>query len=258
MKNHHYLIVLLACCMLGLTTAACAPASATPSSQPTLPETQPSPTELLPSPTATELPTETALPPTATDTSQPATETPMTFPIQTPKLGTVVLDFVADACQAKWANGAVELPCPGNLDNTDEGYIAPTDQAVAEGGILMDAPTLIGKPGLGGEHGAGLFGTYPPLLIQPGDTFHAVIACQAGSPCKDEFALEYIDAQGNYQHDMNWSWMHAYGGGPVPITVDLSPLEGQTVQLVLVVRDQGWPETDTVLWVYPYVERLGP
>lgn len=258
MKNHPYMIILLACCLLGLSLAACSATSATPAVQPTLTEAQPSPTKPLPTSTETELPTETALPPTATETSQPATEAPLAFPIQIPKPDTVVLDFVAQACQAKWANGAVELPCPGNLDETDEGYIAPADQAIAEGQIQMDAPTLVGKPGLGGEHGAGLFGTYSPLTIQPGDTFHAVIACQAGSPCKDEFALEYIDAQGKYQHEMNWSWQHAYGGGPVPLTVDLSPLAGQTVQLVLVVRDQGWPETDTVLWVYPYVERLGP
>jgi hypothetical protein len=44
----------------------------------------------------------------------------------------------------------------------------------------------------------------------------------------------------------------------VPLQVDLSPLAGQTVQLVLAVRDQSTPEGDWVLWVYPYVARAAP
>ena len=43
-----------------------------------------------------------------------------------------------------------------------------------------------------------------------------------------------------------------------PCLVNLSPLAGQTVQLILVVRDQGTPEGDWVLWIYPYVACAAP
>ena len=251
MKNHRSLTLLAACCALGVALAACSFAPATPEPQPAPAGLKPTSTVQPPSPT-------TALPPAATVTPIPASSTPEPFPVNIPQLGTVVLDFVALACRAGWANGAFDLPCPGNRADHAEGFIAPADQAVAEGDIPVEAPVLISLPGLGGEHGAGLFGTYPPLLIQPSDTFHAAVACQEGTSCDVEFALEYLDAQGGYQHEMDWSRQHSYGGGPVAVQVDLSPLAGQTVQLALVVPDQGTPEDDWVLWVYPYVAHAAP
>jgi len=178
--------------------------------------------------------------------------------VKFPQPGTVVLDFVALACRARWVNGAVDLPCPGKLDDLAEGFIQPAYQASAEGEVGVDAPVLIGLPGLGGVHGAGLFGIYPPLEIQSGDTFYASAACQENSSCDVEFALEYIDSHGNYQHEQGWSWSHQYGGGAFPVQVDLTPLVGQTVQLVLVVRDQGSPEDEWVLWIYPYIAHTLP
>lgn len=250
-KNHRLLSLLAACCAVGAVLAACSFTASTPALQPTPEEFKPSPTLQpnypTPAPTAT-----------ATITSLPASATPPEFPVEFPQPGTVVLDFVALACRARWANGARQLPCPGNLDDLAEGFIAPAEQGVAEGEISVRAPVLIGLPGQGGEHGAGLFGTFPPLLIQPGDSFHTVVACQEGTSCDVEFALDYIDAQGNYQHDTGWSFKHRYGGGPVPVAVDLSPLAGQTVQLVLAVHDQGTPQDDWVLWVYPYITRAAP
>jgi hypothetical protein len=258
MKNLHCLTLLAVCGVLGIALAACSLVPATPALQPTLTESELSPTAQVSSPTTVLSPTATALPPTATVTALPSTATPVPLPLETPQPGTVVLDFVALACRAQWANGARGLPCPGDLNNLVEGFIAPAEQAVAEGGIPVEVPVLVGLPGMGGEHGAGLFGTYAPLLIQIGDTFHAVLACQEGSACDVEFALEYIDAMGEYRHDMGWSWKHSYGGGPVPVQVDLSPLAGQAVQLVLVVRDQGSPEDDWVLWIFPYVAHAAP
>jgi hypothetical protein len=242
---------LLLFCLPLLVLAACGaqptplPATATSTSRP-------------PSPTSTTAPTATLAPPAATPTTLPVPPTPVKFPFRAPPANSLTMDFVAQACAARWANGANLLPCPGNLDALTEGYISPAENAVAEGGIIFDAPTLIGLPGLGGEHGAGLFGTYPPLLVKDGDTFKAVLACQDGSYCDVEFALNYLDAKGKYHHEMGWSWKHAYGGGPTPVKVDLSPLAGKTVQLVLALNDLGTPQDDWVLWGNPYVERSAP
>ena len=52
-----------------------------------------------------------------------------------------------------------------------------------------------------------------------------------GYSCDVQFALEYIDAQGDYRHEMDWSWQHRYGGRLLAVQVDLSPLAGRTVQM---------------------------
>ncbi len=198
-----------------------------------------------------------AAPPTPTDTVVPPPATPNLLPIQTAKPGTVVLDFVALVCNAKWTNNSYEIPCPGNPADASKGYIQSGGNPVAEGDIPVYFPVLAGLPGQGGLNGLGLFGRYPALKIQDGDTFKAMMACQEPNPCEVEFALEYYDVQGNYHDEMNWKWRHKYGGGVFPVTVDLTPLAEQTVELVLVVRDEGQSQEDWVLWIYPYVERSG-
>jgi hypothetical protein len=193
-----------------------------------------------------------------TDTAVPPSPTPNQVFIATPKPGTVVLDFVALVCNAKWANGARAIPCPGNLNDVPQGYIASTSSAIAEGQIPVNAPALIALPGQGGTYGAGLFGRYPSLKIQPGDTFKAMLACLDPYRCSVDFSLEYYDVAGKYHPEMNWSWKHAFGGGPFPVEVDLSSLAGQTVDLTLVVRDSGDPQNAWVLWMYPVVTRNSP
>ena len=246
MEYSRSLHLLFAFWVLCTSLTACAYAPTT--------DTQPTDTPILPS-------TNTPIPPTEipvlipTNTPIPPSPTPDLLPVKFPKPGTVVLDFVALVCNARWTNGAFDLPCPGNRDNIAEGYISSTDNAVAEGMIPVAAPVLIALPGLGGEHGAGLFGHYPPLTIQSNDTFHAILACQENADCNVVFALNYFDTQGNYHHDTGWSWQHRFGDGPVPVQVDLSALAGQTVELTLVVLDQGTPQNDWVLWIYPYVAR---
>lgn len=255
MKNRLYLTILTFYILTGLSLAACSAATPSPAQQPTPLELEPSPTiEPTNSPIPSQ-PSATALPPTEAESTLPAASVTLEFPLEYPQPGTVVLDMVATACREKWVNGSHELPCPGDREDLSEGYVEPASKAVIEGEIHVEAPLLIGLPGSGGEHGLGLFGTYPQVKIEPGDTFHAVLACQEGTTCDVEFALEYYDEQGKYHPEMGWSWQHRYGGGAVPVQVDLSPLAGQTVQLTLVVRDQGTPEDDWVVWIYPYVAR---
>src|SRR5689334_9025141 len=56
--------------------------------------------------------------------SVPPSATPDPLSIVFPKPGTVVLDFVAQACDARWANGAYSLSCPGDLNDLTQGYVA--------------------------------------------------------------------------------------------------------------------------------------
>lgn len=147
------------------------------------------------------------------------------------------------------------LPCPGHLEDIDNGYIEYTDHTVLEGMTSVEAPIIIGLPGKGGTFvGIGLFGHYPPILVYPGDTFKATIACQGDADCNLEFALEYYDSQGKYW-DTNWSWIHIAGDGPQEISVDLSSLAGQTIELMLVLRAKEELENQWAVWIQPHVSR---
>ena len=211
----------------------------------------------------TELaPTNTGQP--ATNTPSPTDSAPVPDPTTTPnKLivnppapGTIALDFVALLCSAEWSNNAYYLPCPAHLDETANGYIEVTDHTVLEGMTSVEAPMIIGLPGRGGETGVGigLFGHYPSLLVYPGDTFKATIACQGDAECNLEFSLEYFDSQGKFQ-DTNWSWLHKVGDGPREISADLSALAGQTVDFTLVLRAQEELAGQWAVWIQPHISR---
>ena len=204
------------------------------------------------SPTATLLLPTTNPAPTATVII--SSPTPEGLRITPPQSGTVVLDFVALVCSAQWSNNAYQLPCPGHLEDIGQGYIASLDHTIAEGMLSVEAPLLTFLPGRGNGNGVGIFGRYPALTIFPGDTFHAMIACQGDSPCDTEFALEYFDEYGAYHHSI-WAWSHQAGDGIQEISADLSPLAGQSVELMLVAREQGELEENWLLWIQPYIAR---
>ena len=205
----------------------------------------------IPSQTATH-PAFTPIP-TLTLTPQP-TSTP-TLPVVYSEPDQIVLDFFATACEATWSNNSYEIPCPGNPLDTARGFIFPTDYASIEGHRMVEDPMLIGSPGLGDGNGLGLFGRYPAITIQGGDTFVTTVACQGDYICDVEFALEYFDANGNFHPENNWKFPYARGNGPLEVQFDLSALAGQTVEFSLVLRAQGPPQDARVVWINPHITR---
>ncbi len=195
-------------------------------------------------------PTETA---TFAPTDRP-TETALPTPTATQLAPEIVYDFVAQACEARWANNTTYLPCPGDLTEIGGGYVEYNDHTVTEGMIAVDAPLLIARPGEGYPHGLGLFGIYPHFTVAGGDTFRATIGCQGDSLCDVEFALEYFDANGT-SRNTDWQWQHQAGDGLKEIVVDLSALAGQTVEFTLVVRRQSDAKDHWVVWIRPRIER---
>ncbi len=166
----------------------------------------------------------------------------------------VALDFAALTCSAVWSNNAYYLPCPGHLDEIEQGYVEYSDHGVAEGMKSVVAPLISMLPGQGDGNGIGLFGRYPALMIYPGDTFRVTLTCHQYSPCNAEFALEYYDQNGTYR-DTDWSWMHQEGDGFIDISVDLSSLAGQSVELMLVMREKGSAENNWFMLIQPYIAR---
>ena len=209
-------------------------------------------------PISTEVPTDvpTSTPePTATTEPSPTTAPPPASQIPIPEADTIAYDFVANVCEAQWANSISNIsPCPTNLDEIEQGYITNTHLAFAESNTAVEVPSLIVVPQQGGG-GTAIFGIYPEFVIWPGDQFRATLACQGDAACNVEYSLEYFDAAGKYQTP-NWVWDHQVGDGPQTVAIDLSSLAGQTVKLVLAVRDADKdPSTDYALWIAPHIYR---
>lgn len=183
------------------------------------------------------------------------TAEPPAFNILPDEPGTLVMDFVARACEAEWSNNAYHLPCPGDQTDTSKGYIEYSDHTIIEGMISIDAPVLIGLPGQGQGNGIGLFGHYPGITVQYGDRFKSTVACQGDAPCNVEFTVEFFDAEGDYHSENRWGWHHQTGDGPLEIDLDLSPLAGQTVEFLLVVRDSGSTQNAWIVWIAPRIIR---
>jgi len=206
--------------------------------------------------------------PSPTDTAPPPTPTPNILTISPPEPGTVALDFVTQVCSAAWSTNASYLTvcsaawstnasyltCPGHLEEAEGGYIEANDHTVLEGMVSAEAPMLIGLPGNGYPNGLGLFGKYPPFTVYPGDLFKAVIACQGDAVCDLDFSLEYYDQSGSVI-PVSWKWGHQAGDGPREISVDLTPIAGQTVEFFLVLRPQEELNNQWAVWIQPHISR---
>lgn len=207
------------------------------------------------------------LPPTAT-LAPPATETPIpvpTFtetpaPTATPRIQinnegkTVVFDFTAQLCEAKWVNGAYPqpLPCPGDLNNVGKGYIgllSGSDQ-----GLALDFPMILAFPAY--DNALGLFGRYPKFTVGANDEFRATLTCRSNAACFISFALGYYDANGKYHEPFPMEYYKDGVEPPINYVWPIGELAGQTVEFVLAVRNEkGDPLQAWGLWISPRIVR---
>jgi hypothetical protein len=216
--------------------AACAPA-------PVPPTAIPAPTDTLP-PAATERPTNTPV-------LEPPTYTP--FPTFTPRatlapiptdspfdftngIRKVSLDFTARLCEAVWMNGGEkDLPCPGDMNDPSHGYVgllSGSDQGLDPAFAMVMLHPAMNSSGFGGA----IFGRFPKLRISFNNIFKTAISCRSGAPCDFEFTLGYYDESGKYHEDDYPKVSYKQGDAPLNYVAKLGNLEGQTVELVLVVR----------------------
>jgi hypothetical protein len=199
------------------------------------------------SPTAPSAATFTEIPPTTTFTP---------IPTITPIPETIVFDFAAQLCNAKWMNGGQKFAsCPDPSSDHSAGYAVLLDPATE--GLPAGTPVLLTIPAWNGF--AALFLRYPALTVQAGDHFRATLRCQTGTTdCDVEFALEYYDSSGTY-HSPFASWKQNSGMPPTHVDYDLSALAGQNVDFVLILRpNNNTPQLDLGLWIAPQIYRVGP
>ena len=204
-------------------------------------------------PAETIQPTITLPPPTETVTDIPPTDPPNVFEVSPWDPTVVAFDFVDLICSASWSTNATYLPCPAHLEDAEGGYIEANDHTVLEGKVSVEAFMLIGLPGNGYPNGVGLFGKYPPFTIYPGDLFKTTIACQGDAECDLDFSLEYYPPGAT--RTVSWTWHHQAGDGPQEVSVDLSSLAGQTVELYLVLRPREVYDNQWAVWIQPHISR---
>ena len=180
--------------------------------------------------------------------------------LPTPVVGTVALDFTDQPCSASWSNNGEYLPCPGNLEEISGGYADRFDAIVIEGNIHINQPGLLTIPAQKGSDFYAIFGKYPPFTVQPGDRFHAVLACAEGFlNCDVSFSLEYYASSSTILQvpDAKWDKQYDTEGSYIYADANLDPLAGQTVQFLLTVRDNGDADGDHAVWIMPHIARLG-
>jgi hypothetical protein len=183
-----------------------------------------------------------------------ATLTPLPTPTSTATLappylepGEVVsLDFIGQACSAAWTVEGTTLPCPA-FDSPEPARLS---YPALEDGSVSAHPALRVGPAAGT-----ISGIYPEVVIQPGDRFRAIASCEAqATACSALFRLSYQESAGLVT-DL-WAVGEFFDRGFTKIDVDLSPLAGRSVKLILNVTLLDQNPLNNALWVSPGVYRI--
>jgi len=168
--------------------------------------------------------------------------------------GSIVLDFVAQLCNARWSTGSQAIPtCPGSTADSAGAFAASLDPA--NEGLPADTAVLLTIPGWNGANT--LFLRYPAVIVRTGDRFRATLRCKRAVPCDLQFGLEYFDSGGSY-HSAFIIWNYKSGDAAISADADLSTLAGQPVEFVLVLRlfhELNNPDQDNGIWIGPQIFR---
>jgi hypothetical protein len=168
---------------------------------------------------------------------------------------TVILDFAAQLCSAKWMNGGQNLKsCPSENADRSGGLAELADPIPLS--LPFDTLVLRTIPAWNGF--SSLFLRYPALTLEGGDRFQTVLTCDATYACDVQFALEYYDTAGKYHSFMAWDLKSREA--PISVDVSLQELAGQKVDLVLTLRvfhSLDAPNQDNGLWISPRIVRAG-
>ncbi len=159
-------------------------------------------------------------------------------------------DFLANYCDANWANDAKNLPCPGT-EGDDRGFVISKNSPKLENGKSI-GNGLLTYPEKGSE--GMITGKYPGISIQTGDRFQAYIGCMyKANDCDMIFRLQYQIGNGTVK--TLGQWREVYEGQYYPISMDLSFLNGEKVKFILTVLANGSSHEDFALWIMPRITR---
>jgi hypothetical protein len=159
--------------------------------------------------------------------------------------------FAENFCHATWRSGAGKLPCWG-LDKDPLGFAQLLARPVLENGKQDNEPALLLFPQAVND--GWVSGEFPDFTVQAGDTFVAQIGCLFNhTGCNVTFRLDYRNA--NDVVKTLGEWTEKFDGSGTTISVDLSELDGKTVNFILYVEAHGSSSDDYAYWFYPRIER---
>lgn len=174
--------------------------------------------------------------------------TPSPTPTQTPVV-TVGFDFITRGPDAEWRNATAVIAWGDPVDDAP-GVAVNLEDIELENDreydrLLATYPQKI-------ENGI-ITGLYPNYAIQNGDHFRTLLglrnSCGVG---RVRYQIKYIE---NGVENSLGEWLKSCDGNVVSIDIDLSGLQGKTVQFKLIVGAEGAFDDDKAIWVNPRIER---
>jgi len=157
-------------------------------------------------------------------------------------------------CTATWRSSASSLICPSNPES-DDGSIVFLERPTLENGRREDESTIWTRPEA--TRDGWIQGVYPPYKVKAGDHFLSEIGClEDNKSCEVVFSLDYQISGGAVKN--LGEWYEVYDGSTTRVDVDLSALEGKTVQFILSVTNYGKPSHANPFWMVPSVRQIKP
>lgn len=186
----------------------------------------------------------------------PQGDRPLSIELVVPELPEgVIYDFSQVVCLAQWhSNRATFLPCEGVDDEEGvlNGFVRLNADTALEGGHANISSVIEVKPN--NQPDGWLAGFFPPTIIREGDHFLATVGCLDGYPdCSVLFQIDYELVDGTHVTLAESPQVSDNISGE--IDVNLSSLAGQSVTLVLVVRENGGASREAHgYWLNPRIE----
>lgn len=167
--------------------------------------------------------------------------------VPTPKDTHTIYDFVKNYCNAQWRTNAGFINCPSSGIDFQNGSITRSYAPILENGMVDDEGAIQTVPAVGGD--GFIQGQFPSMLIHSGDQFVATLLCSKNmTNCSVTFELSYMEKGGSTRTTLG-SWNKTLDGNTMPVSVDLSSLDGKEVVFFLKVISQGSSKDDLAQWM---------
>jgi hypothetical protein len=186
--------------------------------------------------------------PLATQTLAPTeTSAPTAIPLFQ---SDAVNDLAAQSCSAAWTSNTGPLTCPGSAGDANAPAVITSSLAL-EDGTTPEQSSIAVIPGTANGFVTGI---YPEYTVQAGDHFRALAGCESNSNgCSVLFRVRYQEGS-NEIVDL-WAAAEFFDGQYTTVDIDLSPMAGKTIKLILDVKSLNSGLTDKALWVGPGIYR---
>jgi hypothetical protein len=166
-----------------------------------------------------------------------------------PPAGNYAYDLAANYCEASWGGSGGVVRCR-NTPNPANGEVSYVARPHLENGRTENEAALVTVPDQ--KVGGWITGRFPAYLVKAGDYFTADVGCIYGAKnCDVTFSVDYQIGDSIVRG--LGVWREVYDGRITRIDVDLTPLAGNYVTLMLNVTNNGRPADAEAFWLVPSV-----